>query len=366
MATANMNHLRVHNVSAFIDSVRDENKVNSHLFVGRDYEWENDSDPPSPDNSVGEYLTTQQDILGLQEIQQKDCLPMVRKINWTSGVVYDIYRHDYTKQNLSFSGASNVYDANFYVFAPNRHVYVCLDNNNNRQSTVSPQDLGSDPFYTSDGYLWLRLYQVSISDNEYLMDKFLPVTDTLVNQKEKGGVYSAVITNRGFGLDTLTTEYYCEIEGDGLGGVAKIDVEGGVITGVSVVRPGVGYSNASIDFNNKGGFRNLKDLDNNLNRVYPGGDNTARVTPILSPMLGWGGDIAVQLGATRVAINVRTLDSIIPSDITYRQVGVIQNPSFLSDDSYDKGTGRIVYLSNIRPVTRVFGQNEKVTFLIAF
>lgn len=361
MSTTNMNHLRVHNVSSFIDSIRTSFNVRSHLFVGRDYTWENETVPPTPDNSVSEYLKTQNDIIGLQEIQQNDCVPMVRRLNWTSGVVFDIYRHDYTSYNISYSGASNIYDANFYVFAPNRHVYVCLDNNGNKQSTVAPQDIGDDPFYTSDGYQWLRLYRVSTGSQEYVMDKFIPVTVADRNILVRGGVYSAHIEVEGKGLNSGT--YYYTIEGDGNGGVVELTIGSGVES-VKVVRPGIGYTNATVDLNKQPGYRNLADVDNNLNRIYNRGDGTVKVLPIISPLGGWGYDIPVQLGATRVGVNVTGTD--LPAGITYRQIGIIQDPMFDSTDEYIKNTGRVIYLSNIAPVTRVSGQNEKITFLISF
>ena len=67
------------------------------------------------------------------------------RINWTSGTVYDYYRHDYgnritggTSIQSANSGATNLYDANFYVMNSNFQVYKCLDNNNNGQSTIEP------------------------------------------------------------------------------------------------------------------------------------------------------------------------------------------------------------------------------------
>ena len=362
MATTTMNHLRVHNASSFIDSVRDSNKIRSHLFVGKHTAWENNI-PPTPDNTVGEYLQVQNDILGMQEIQQVDCRQMIRRVNWVSGLVYDIYRHDYKLTNISFSGASNIYDANFAVFAPNRHVYVCLDNNNNTQSTVAQQDLGNDPFYTSDGYQWLRLYRVSISNQDYVMDNYLPITTTDINEREKGAIFSAQVEVRGFGYDT--GEYYCHVDGDGLGAVAKVNVESGAVTTVRIVRPGINYTYGTIRFKKNQVFGNLVDLDNDLNKLELNGDGTAVVTPIISPLGGWGYDLAVQLGATRVGI-FALLGDDIPQDITYHQVGILQDPKFNENDRYIRNTGKVIYLSNVKPVTRVAEQNEKINLLIAF
>ena len=74
---------------------------------------------------------------------------------------YDRYQHNYTVVNKSFSGASNLYDSNFVVLNSLNSVYVCLDNDGNTTSTVEPQSTGDDPFYTSDGYQWLRVYDIT-------------------------------------------------------------------------------------------------------------------------------------------------------------------------------------------------------------
>ena len=96
---------------------------------------------------------------------------MIPRLDWTSGAVYDIYRHDYSINNRSFSGASNLLNAGWIVINSANAVFACLGNNKNTASTVEPQNTGNEPFYTSDGYQWLFLY--SLTASKYLVTELI-------------------------------------------------------------------------------------------------------------------------------------------------------------------------------------------------
>ena len=363
MATAKMNQLGVHNATSFIESVRDSTQIKTHLFVGKSAAWENESSPPSPDNSVAEYLKVQKDILGLEEVNQNDCLMMVRHLNWTSNVVYDKYRHDYNLQNTSFSNASNIVDANFYVLSSNNLVYVCLDNNNDGTSKVAPLDIGSDPFYTSDGYQWMRLYDIPNSSLKYMTDNLLPVIDSRTNVKTAGGIFTTLVDNPGNLY--VSGDFYCKVDGDGTDAVAVVNCANGKVQGVRMIREGKDYTNATVRFNKDEVYRSLVDLDNDVNKIDPSGDGSAILTPVISPLGGWGKDVPVQLGASRVGVFV-IIGNKIQQNITYRQVGLIQNPEFDSSNNYIPNTGRIIFLTNISPVTRIDNQTERINLSVSF
>ena len=82
-------------------------------------------------------------------------------------------------------------------------MYVCLDNNNDNPSTVEPQGDTSDPFYTSDGYLWLKIYTLSVQDAFYhSTDRYVPVTTDSYISSPVGAVYTVKIDVAG---DSFTT-----------------------------------------------------------------------------------------------------------------------------------------------------------------
>ena len=138
MVAVNQNDLRVKNASNFIKSLTDN--TSSYVFIGRGSQWESDiSAPvvarqdmgdmsaPYPDNNWKDYYRTWNQMMSLKLIQSENIFTVIPKIQWTSGVVYDLYRHDYSHSKpRSFSNASNLYDALFYVVNQNRFVYVCF------------------------------------------------------------------------------------------------------------------------------------------------------------------------------------------------------------------------------------------------
>ena len=63
---------------------------------------------------------------------------MIQRNSWLSGEVYDMYRHDYDKNNKAYSGAERLEEAKYVVYTATGDVYICLNNNNNSPSTAAP------------------------------------------------------------------------------------------------------------------------------------------------------------------------------------------------------------------------------------
>ena len=89
---------------------------------GRTENLGTDSTPITPADSVQQEYDTFDDLLAVKRITSSDVSFAAPRINWTSGTVYDYYRHDYgnritggTSIQSANSGATNLYDANFYV-----------------------------------------------------------------------------------------------------------------------------------------------------------------------------------------------------------------------------------------------------------
>jgi len=328
---------------------------NAFVFIGRPMPWEFDmmrptqpgmvsgeEVPPTPDNSYKEYYQVNDQLLSLKRIKPDECYHMIPRLRWESGLVYDMYRHDYTLQNRSFTNASNLYDAKFIVINQNNDVYACLSNNENAQSTVEPTFLhgSSNPQYTSDGYQWLFLYGLNERVlRNYATQNYMPIFNDGVSSLEanpltEGAIYTASIINRGLGytnspgaVPNEVPFYFCNIVGDGSGAVCRLTVLDGRVFDVRVVRPGSGYTYATIDFFPGRVYRTLADLDARENGLNPRGDGTFRADVIISPPGGWGFDFSRQLGGTRVGV-FSSLDydqlDFLP-DTTFRQIGILQN-----------------------------------------
>ena len=125
-----------------------------------------------------------------KRILASDVTFAVPRRNWTSGTVYDIYRHDYgeriTQPCSNFkSGVSTLHDASFYVLTTARNVYKCLDNNGNAASTVEPTTTPTTVIETGDGYKWKYMYTLSASQQaNFLSTDFMAVaTDSPYHQR---------------------------------------------------------------------------------------------------------------------------------------------------------------------------------------
>ena len=79
-------------------------------------------------------------MIALKKIEGSDTRQIIRKISWSSGTTYEMYRHDYSRNNPSpITGATNLYDSDFYVMNSDFRVYICLSNG------VSPENPDGRP-----------------------------------------------------------------------------------------------------------------------------------------------------------------------------------------------------------------------------
>ena len=332
MATVQTNDIRVQNARNLIDSLTSNP---SYTFIGKPTAWENESLPPVPDNSIKEFYQVHNDLLTLKKINVTDAVHMINRHTWSTGVVYDIYRHDYNKDNLSYSSASNLRNANYYVVNSVGNVYVCLDNNLNARSTVEPQMKNNTPFTTSDGYQWLMIYSILSSEmRDYSTTNYIPVYQ-MDNPRPAGEVTTVIIDNAGIGYTNNPSGYpngvdyyYVPLNGNGTGAVGRVLVSNGRITDVDVIRGGSGYTFAEMKFVKGNCYGTLTDLDNESNPLNPEGLETFRNTVIINPPGGWGNDVEGQLNASKVGIfsDLRYNLSDTIKDTTFRQTGILLNP----------------------------------------
>ena len=371
MASVNTNDLRVRNAKNLMDSFT---KDESYVFIGKSTQWDSDitvpmvarqeagdNSPPLPLNNDSDFYTIWDNMLSMKKVDINKVFYMLPKVTWTSGVVYDYYRPDYSSSNRSHSNATSLYESVFYVVNQERNVYVCLDNNKNSQSLVEPMSTGDLPFHTSDGYQWLRIYKVSAYNMmNYSTNNLMPVEDLNANYQEFGQVFTVIVNSQGNDYTTSPTGYtnqvpyyFCNIVGDGRGAVARVYIDSGKITKVRVERYGRGYTKAKLDFTPNRVYTSLIDLDNKQNGVNPLGDGTFISTVIIGPRGGWGCNpapmvsptpgvasmstednlrncrfqLAKQLGGTRVCVfsDLKYNDNDFIENTQFRQLGIIQD-----------------------------------------
>jgi len=214
-----------------------------YYFIGRVSTWPDDTDGNSetdalftlPDtiNSQAFENEARKNMVTLKQITIQDIALCCRRINWTSGTVYDQY--DDTDENLGTKA--------FYVLTDDMNVYKCLSNNNDAESTVKPIGFGNtinaipfSPFETGDGYVWKFMYSIPlILQTKFLVSNFMPVPRQAKNQYYSAGtIASATINNGGSGYNLGSTS--AAITGDGIGAAATLQIDSvtGVITDVII------------------------------------------------------------------------------------------------------------------------------------
>ena len=333
--------LRILNAKNFVSAAT--SSTNSYYsFVGlpnaTDYSSTWDTTPPAPKDSFEQEDDYWDTMIALKKIGESDVRQVVRKVTWTSGTTYDMYRHDISRTNTSKpSGATSLYSANYYVVNEDYRVYICLQNGTDPENPTGRPSLDQPTFTdleprsagdSGDGYVWKYLYTIKPSELvKFDSTNFMPVpnnwstnsTDAAVrnNAATSGQLKIVTITNRGVGLGTANRTYTrVPIKGDGSGAEATIVVNNdSKVESVTISRGGSGYTYGTVDFVAGG---------------VPTGSTSPVFNVIIPPHSGHGADIYRELGAYNVLIYSRIEnDTENPDFITGNQiarVGIIENP----------------------------------------
>ena len=352
MAAIITEKFRVHNAKQFREDFG-ESSSSTYVFIGRSYDWADDNAPPAPANAVGEEVDAFSDMIALKKVITSDVSHGLVRRNWTPNTSYDEYQHDISSSNPGVaSGATNLYDATFYVITDEYHVYKCIRTGRDSSgsvvaSTVKPT--GTSPtalVETADtnadqyGYLWKYMYSVSASDTiKFVTNDFIPVktlgaqteiygetglgtaaTDDgssqwdVENQAVDGAVHHIVVTAGGSGY-TNGDFTGVDILGDGQNGECTVTVSGGSVTKIVVTTAGSGYKRASIDIQSISGI---------------GSGVNAAAKVIISPLIGHGSDPVEELGGNYIIVNSRLEfnegEGDFPTDNDFRRIGLIQDP----------------------------------------
>ena len=294
--------------------------------------------PPAPKDSFQDEDDTWDTIISLKKITSNDVRRVVRKIDWTSGTTYDMYRQDISRDNLSLpSNATHLYDANYYVMNSNYKVYICLQNGTDPENTSGRPSLDQPDFTdlepraagtSGDGYVWKYLYTINPADIvKFDSVDFIPVpsdwntsTDNAAvreNAATSGQLKIVTVTNRGVGLGTANRTYTrVPIKGNGRGAEATIIIgNDSKVESINISKGGSGYTYGTIDL---------------VGGSVPTGSTSPTFDVIIPPQGGHGADIYRELGAKNVLIYSRIENDLEnPDFITGNEiarVGIVQNP----------------------------------------
>jgi len=341
MAAIITDQIRILNAKNFIAGVTSSTNA-YYSFVGltnpTDIATDWNTTPPSPKDSFSEETDYWDNMIALKKINSADAKQVAMKRVWSSGTTYDMYRGDYSRTNTApVSGATNLYNATYYVINSDYRVYECLqngtdpDNPNGRPSLDEPTFTDLEPRSagsSGDNYIWKYLYTIKPSDIvKFDSTDFMPVpadwetsnvNAAVRDNSVDGSIKIVTVTNRGVSIGPVGgTEYRnVPIKGDGSGAECTITTTNDQqVDTIVISKQGSGYTFGSVDL--EAGS-------------VPTGSTRPLFDVIIPPQGGHGYNIYRELGAYNVLLYSRiendneNPDFITGNDIA--RVGVVCNP----------------------------------------
>jgi len=342
MAAIVTDQLRILNAKNFVAGVQ-SSQNSYYAFIGLpdplDYLSTWDTYPPSPKDSFSQANDTWDTMIAMKKISSGDANQVVKKTTWQSGITYDMWRDDISRDNPSQpSGFFDIYSADYYVMNSDYRVYICLYNNANPENNSQGGPSLDEPTFTDlepreagssgDGYIWKYLYTIKPSQAiKFDSTNYIPVPSDWYtsnihnpiksNASTSGQLKIITIKNRGVAVGTANKTYTrVPIKGDGNGGEATVVINNdSKVESVTVSKGGSNYTYGTLDLKSGG---------------VPTGTTIPSFNVIIPPPGGHGADIYSEMGAYNVLSYVRfENDTENPDFITgnnFARVGMIENP----------------------------------------
>jgi hypothetical protein len=342
MAAIITDNLRISRAKQFVSAA---SSSNYYSFIGlpnsNEYSQNWNISPLAPKDSFEEEWGYWDTMIALKKIHTSDIRQAIRKIQWESGITYDMYRHDITRDKISRpSRATSLYSSNYYVVNNNYQVYICLyngvspENPNGRPSQFEPTFTDLEPRTAgngSDGYIWKYLFTLNASEIiKFDSTNFIPVplnwgqdqqTSLVKNNAENNGQLKiCTITNRGNyeNVSSVRNRTFRDIpiKGDGVGAKATISFNSNFqVENIFVTDGGSNYTYGRVDLRAGG---------------IPLASEEPAFDVIIPPKGGHGFDIYNELGAfyvsayARIENDLENPDFIIGNEIA--RIGIVENP----------------------------------------
>jgi len=349
MAAIITDQLRILNAKNFVAAATSSSN-SYYSFVGlpnaTDYYSNWEDNPPSPRDSFEQENDYWDTMIALKKIKASDVNQVVKKITWSSGTTYDMYRHDISRNNTAnVTGATSLYSSNYFAINSDFRVYICLHNGTDPENPSGRPSL-DEPTFTDlepksagdsgDGYIWKYLYTIKPSEIiKFDTVNFVPVP----KDWETSSVHAPIrnnasspnnqlkiimITNRGVGVGTANKIYTdVPIKGDGSGAKATIVINNeSKVESITISSGGSGYTYGTVDL---------------INGNVPTGTVTPTFDVIIPPKGGHGYDIYRELGASNVLVFSRIENDLEnPDFITgnkIARIGIVENPQAYDSSS---------------------------------
>lgn len=292
-------------------------------FIGKVSPW---TDPNNPDNFVETQQNIKQvfkNIISAKQITSSDIAPVIQRIDWESGFIYDYYTDT---EDMFIQNTDGLLLKQFYVRNRFDQVFKCLWNNDGGESTVEPQFLPGtfDSTFlvkTADGYKWKFMYSIDSGLKQKFFDtNWMPVpigqnipnpVDTFAAQ---GSIEVVNLTTTGNGYTSGGVTITITGDGSYANATALVNTAG-YLYDVAVSNTGTGYTYSDVTITTNPGFAT---------------PNTAAVAIApTSPIGGHGFDPIAELGCSHAMVGLEFVESeggLVPTDMTFYQLGLLLDP----------------------------------------
>ena len=370
---------RLHNASQFVESFSEAAISTYYLFIGKATPFTSgtsggsDTSPPTPADAVSNEFYRYDSMLAAKLITSSDVSNALPRVNWANSTVFDRYDDQVTSSNTTTSGASSIYQGNFYFLTSTNKVYKVLNNNGGTAFSGSePTSTSTSPF-ESGGYVLKYMYEITSSEaTKFLTTDYMPVsTDSTVSAAATDGKIESLAITVGSGYNDGT--YYFPVFGDGTsqgtssGAIVRATVSGGAFadfgltagTDTTIHAGGSGYTFANVSLTNVFSDAALS------SSTTVGSGTGAVIRPIISPKDGHGANAVNELGGHFVITNT-TLTQAEGDDFTtandFRNVGIVVDPTdFGTSTIATASTRRMTYVVKFSSNTGNFDVDEQIT-----
>lgn len=196
---------RLNTARQVVESVNEPANTSYYVFLGNHLDYANSSIPQPVDSVAETTVSTYRNMLYGKRVATNDIKLMIPRNDYVSGKVYQMYDDQVGESNVALFNSNYYAVVNADAFY---HVFKCLDNNQNSNSTVKPEfseiDAADEIYQTSDGYTWKYMFS---ADNTTVrkfatVDYFPVVVNNAVTDSAIDGRIDVIkVENAGRGYD---------------------------------------------------------------------------------------------------------------------------------------------------------------------
>ena len=318
-----------------------------------------ENNAPAPLDNQEEKFRIYKEIIAAKRVESSNVISVIPRLNWNTALnpTFDMYKPDYSAApstggtaKQTTNNKNSLGEAKFYVMNSDYEVFKCIYNKedlapgaNNAQNMPTTANNYANGVYTgpADGYRWKYLYTMTTAQvMDFLSSDFMPVGAYAGPAVVDGAIDTLFVKDAGSGLPankTGASALYAPILGDGTGGVAQIETDGtGTITSATVHTAGTGYTYGSVALETGTGtgaggdaYGLFAEAALSTSETIAGSAK-AEVEVIIPPQGGHGANLAQELNAKRIMVNVRLTynegQGDFPVSNDFRRIGLIKDP----------------------------------------